>query len=184
MTTILWRRVDCPGEESAFLDERDTEWQLHGAVHLELQGEEWRIDYLVTCDREWETRVAVVDAWRGAASEHRRLVIVHREDGQWLVDGNEVPGLEGCCDIDLGFSPSTNTLPIRRLGLAEGQSAEFAAAWLRFPELTLEKLDQRYTRLDEQTYRYESGGGAFERELTVNDEGFVSDYPGFWHAVL
>lgn len=184
MTTILWRRVDCPGEESAFLEEHNNEWQLHGAVHVEHGGEEWRIDYVVTCDRGWETRVAVVDAWRGPAGEHRRMVIVHREDGAWLVDGHEVPGLEGCRDVDLGFSPSTNTLPIRRLGLGEGEAADLPAAWLRFPELSLERLEQRYERLDGETYRYECGGGSFSRDLAVNAEGFVTDYPGFWHAVL
>jgi hypothetical protein len=41
-------------------------------------------------------------------------------------------------------------------------------------------LEQTYTRLSESTYLYESAGGAFRRELTVNDDGFVVDYPGLW----
>jgi hypothetical protein len=39
---------------------------------------------------------------------------------------------EGCLDIDLGFSPSTNLLPIRRLTLAVGEAATVRAAWLPF----------------------------------------------------
>jgi uncharacterized protein len=91
-------------------------------------------------------------------------------------------GLNGCDDIDLGFSPATNLLPIRRLELAVGAKAAVRAAWIRFPELTIEVLDQVYTRLAEDRYLYESAGGSFRRELIVDDIGFVIDYPDVWTA--
>ena len=56
------------------------------------------------------------------------------------------------------------------------------AAWVRFPELSLEVLEQVYTRLTERTYTYQSAGGAFRRELAVDVAGFVLDYPGLWVA--
>ncbi len=87
-----------------------------------------------------------------------------------------------CIDLDLNFSPSTNLLPIRRLGLAIGQAAEVKAAWLRFPSFELELLPQRYRRLDETRYRYESAGGQFVADLQVNPSGFATDYPGLWQA--
>jgi uncharacterized protein len=108
--------------------------------------------------------------------------IVVDADGHWLLNGGERPEVAGCVDLDLNFSPSTNLLPIRRLGLAVGQEAPVRAAWLRFPGFTLEPLDQLYRRVAEATYRYESAGGAFVRELAVNGEGFVSEYPGFWRS--
>ncbi|HET8575877.1 MAG TPA: putative glycolipid-binding domain-containing protein, partial [Methylomirabilota bacterium] len=77
---------------------------------------------------------------------------------------------------------STNLLPIRRLGLAVGEEAEVKAAWLRFPGFALEPLGQVYRRISDQTYRYESAGGAFTTELPVNATGFVIAYPGFWTA--
>ena len=88
----------------------------------------------------------------------------------------------GCTDIDLNFSPSTNLLPIRRLGLAVGEASDVKAAWLRFPSFRLEPLAQQYRRLDELTYRYESAGGQFVAELKVDPSGFVVDYPGLWQA--
>jgi hypothetical protein len=39
-------------------------------------------------------------------------------------NGAAVSAVEGCIDIDLKYSPSTNLLPIRRLNLAIGESAE------------------------------------------------------------
>jgi hypothetical protein len=91
----------------------------------------------------------------------------------------------GCTDIDL-ISASTNTIPIRRLGLAVGETAEVGAAWLRFPVSTL-SLEQRYTRLEEGLYRYESGGGR-SSQTRVNGAGFVTDCGCLdsrsWHEVI
>jgi hypothetical protein len=82
--------------------------------------------------------------------------------------------------VDLGFSPSTNTLPIRRLGLAVDDSAEVRAAWVRFPQLTVEPLPQRYTRLGPDRYLYESLASDFRAELEVDDLGLIVRYPGVW----
>lgn len=88
--------------------------------------------------------------------------------------------MTGCLDLDLNFSPSTNLLPIRRLALAPGQSAEVKAAWLRFPSFTLEPFEQVYRHTAASTYWYELADGEFVRELTVNAAGFVTSYPDFW----
>jgi uncharacterized protein len=90
--------------------------------------------------------------------------------------------LKGCDDVDLGFTPATNLLPIRRLNLSIGAKAAVRAAWVRFPQLSVEVLDQSYTRLADDRYLYESAGGSFRRELLVDDVGFVLDYPDLWSA--
>ncbi len=82
----------------------------------------------------------------------------------------------------MNFSPSTNLIPVRRLDLAIGESAEVKAAWLRFPEFKLEPLQQQYRRLDEFSYRYTSAGGQFVADLKFNWAGFVVDYPDLWMA--
>ncbi len=101
---------------------------------------------------------------------------------RWRLNEAGQPNVAGCIDVDLNFSPSTNLIPIRRLNLAAGESAQVTAAWLRFPELKLEPLQQQYTHLDESTYRYASAGGQFVADLKVNRSGFVLDYPGLWQA--
>jgi len=101
---------------------------------------------------------------------------------RWRLNGVECGAVEGCLDIDLGFSPSTNLLPIRRLALAAGEEAAVTAAWLPFPSLDFAPLVQVYRHEGETTYRYESDGGAFVRMLEVNSHGFVTRYPDFWAA--
>jgi hypothetical protein len=110
------------------------------------------------------------------------LQIKTHPSGRWWLNQVEQPTVTECTDIDLNFSPSTNLLPIRRLGLAVGGAAEVRAAWLRFPSFTLEPLPQIYRRLDADTYRYESAGGQFVADLKVSTSGFVIDYPGIWQA--
>ena len=40
-----------------------------------------------------------------------------------------------------------------------------------------------WRRRDASTHRYESAGGRFVADLTVNAEGFVTRYPGFVEAL-
>jgi hypothetical protein len=103
--------------------------------------------------------------------------------GRWTLGGAACPQVEGCVDLDLNFSPSTNLLPIRRLALADGAEARVRAAWLRFPGFTLEPLEQLYRRTAPGRYRYESAGGRFAADLEVGEDGFVTRYPGFCENV-
>jgi hypothetical protein len=156
---------------------------LSGIVDVTHRDLQWQIDYNVKCAVDWRTRDVRIVARHDAAV---RTIGIKRGAKAWvIVDDGQMQvrqDLVECIDIDLGFTPSTNVLPILRLDLAIGSAADVSAAWVRFPELTLERLDQRYTRLAERTFLYESGGGSFRRELTVNEMGLVIDYPDFWKA--
>ena len=90
----------------------------------------------------------------------------------------------GAIDIDLGWTPATNTLPVRRLNLAIGESSgPVTAAWISFPNLRLQPLAQEYQRLAKDRYLYSSGEGAFKAEIVVNDRGVVLEYENFWRRV-
>lgn len=180
-TTILWRRLDREGHESARLVEAGEGRELSGAAVFEHEGEACRLDYAVRCDGAGRTRSAIVRGWVGGRSIAVEIAV--DESGSWRLNGAEQPAVEGCLDVDLNFSPSTNLLPIRRLGLAVGEEAPVRAAWLRFPSFALEPLDQLYRRTGERTWRYESAGGAFTADLEVDAAGFVLRYAGVWERV-
>src|SRR4029077_3027916 len=131
-----------------------------------------RVEYRVLADGTGLTTAAHVRDLRGF--EQRTPTIDRSRKGTWTVDGAAVPGLRGCTDVDLGCSPSTNTLPIRRLNLRVGASTTIKAARARFPTLEVVTSAQTYSRLDEFTYRYASGD--FAADLTVDDDGLVMDY--------
>jgi len=103
-------------------------------------------------------------------------------EGRWRSGGEELPAVAGCLDVDLSLTPATNTLPLRRLPLAPGESREVAAAWVLFPSLEVKPLAQTYTRLDAHRLRYESATG-FSTEIEVDDSDLVVRYPPFWERV-
>ena len=76
----------------------------------------------------------------------------------------------------------TNAFPVRRLALVHGESAQAPAAYVRAPDLRLERLDQRYRRLEDEggrsRYHYAAPEFEFEALLVYDEHGFVVDYPG------
>jgi len=104
-----------------------------------------------------------------------------------MADGEPVPALDGCIDVDISATPFTNTLPIRRLGLKPGEAANLKVAYLAIPEMRVEPARQRYTCLERDDqgglYRYESLDGefaGFTADLPVDAGGLVLDYPGLF----
>lgn len=178
MTTrrVAWRRSDeVETDEHCTVTLRDGGLALVGTVLGAEGGVPVRIEYRVLADGAGVTTAAHVRDLRGF--EQRTLTIERDPKGNWTVDGTVVKALKGCTDVDLGCSPSTNTLPVRRLGLGVGASRKIQAAWIQFPELTVIKAAQTYTRIDEFTYRYATA--TFEAELTVDDDGLVAAYAGW-----
>ena len=102
--------------------------------------------------------------------------------GVWRSSGQELSALADCSDVDLAVTPSTNTLAIRRLSLQIGSSESIIAAWVKFPDLTVQPLSQRYARVAQDTYRYASNTG-FSAEIVVDDLGLVTAYPGGWERI-
>jgi hypothetical protein len=172
-TRVTWRRSDeIEADEHCTFSVRDAGLSLVGTVLGAERGVPFRVEYRILADARGATTAAHVRQVRGF--EQRTIALIRDPKGGWSLDGARATGLRGCTDVDLGCSPSTNTLPIRRLRLGIGASKTIEAAWLRFPDLGAAKVSQTYTRLDELTYRYESGD--FAAEITVDDDGLVTSY--------
>jgi hypothetical protein len=105
------------------------------------------------------------------------LILEHDGGGNW----RDRPELDGCLEVDISTTPLTNTLPINRLRLKPGESHAIRAVYIELPGLGVSVMPQRYTRLDERLYRYQSEG--FQADLTVDEHGLVVDYPGLWRRL-
>ncbi len=179
--TVLWQRLDVPGAEHFRLWQGADGPRLAGTVLIAHDRVPVQVEYEITCSHAWETRSLRVVVSRGATA--RRMEIVVDDHHHWWRDGEELGAVAGCLDVDLSVTPATNTLPIRRMDLGVGGAREVTAAWVRFPELFIEPLAQRYTRIAERQFHYESRGGAFATELEVDDLGLVIRYPPAWDRV-
>jgi uncharacterized protein len=148
------------------------------AVCIVAEDGDFAARYRIQCDPDWRCRELDVEII-GAA---RTLRLRGDARGHWTdADGRALPGLDGALDVDLAFTPFTNTLPIRRLALAAGASAEIAAVYVRGPALSVEIDRQRYTCLERlRRYRYEAVDGSFSAEIEVDARGLVVTYPGLF----
>jgi hypothetical protein len=177
-TTILWRRLDVEGHDCCRMAQADDGWVFDGKAVFVEGGDAVALDYRFSCDGRWRTKRAEISGWIG--TRDTRLTVERGPAGDWRLNGvtQDVPG--DLVDVDLGFTPATNILPIRRLQLAVGDEARAPAVYLAFPELRLQVLEQTYRRIDETRYAYQ--GLTYEGVLDVSPEGFVLNYPGLWTA--
>jgi uncharacterized protein len=178
-----WSQWDGPGLERLRVGESSIE--ADGVVIGEEDGTCFRVRYVVHCDPRWRTRELIVDPLDGSDPLHLRF----DGEGDWRdASGRALPELRGCIDIDLSVTPFTNTLPIRRLDLREGQSSEIAVVYVNVPVMELGTSKQRYTCLERGAgglYRYEDEWmlRGFTAELPVDGDGLVLDYPGIFRRM-
>jgi uncharacterized protein len=176
--SAIWKRLDAPGHEACRVSHLADGWQIKGSAVFVFENRPCSLNYQINCDVHWVTSSTVVTGW---VDKQTIDVSVERDgNGQWQLNHRKLDAVAGCIDVDLNFSPSTNLLPVRRLNLEIGASAQVRAAWLRFPSFSLEPLEQTYTRLDQSLYRYESAGGRFVAEVTVDEDGLVIEYGSIW----
>lgn len=174
IATAEWRPVEGPGDDLCRLVQHPAGWMLIGHARFPC-GPAWAaLDYVLRCDAAWRTLSADISGLRG--EEEVALHILRRGD-DWHLNGASQPGLAGAVDLDLGFTPATNLLPLRRMG---GDVLPVTAAWLPWPDCGLKRLEQRYERLGGGRVSYASP--QLRTVLTVHPSGFVTDYPGFWRG--
>src|SRR5689334_16157833 len=177
--TILWRRLDSPGHDACGLWSSDYGWQLVGTAVFRAEEQPCHLSYEVHCDASWSTRLASVTGWLGKTPVNITLEVI--SDERWMLNGHEQgEELRGLIDVDLGFTPSTNLIQLRRLSLNVGDEAEAPVAYFHFPELTLGRLEHRYRRIALDQYDYQAPTFGYSATLQVSGLGFVTQYPGLW----
>ena len=176
MTAIVWTRLDGVASLEDFMLRGRL---LEGRYVAHAAGVPIAGMYFIGCDESWRTQRVTMRIVRD--SEAIEMSITVDADRRWTVDGVHRPEFDGLADVDLAITPSTNTLPVHRLSLAVGESAPVTAVWIRFPSLTIEPLEQRYTRVAANVYRYESPN--FAADVEVDEEGLVVRYGEVWGRV-
>src|SRR4051795_4159547 len=123
----VWRLVNGIGCERAELTREGNDWVFRGRIIRIAEHGLTKVEYAVFCDPKWHTKTAKVSL---LDSRGERSLELTNENGIWSQDGLRLSAVEGCVDVDLEWSPSTNTLPLRRLNLSPGRSSGLtAAAW-------------------------------------------------------
>jgi uncharacterized protein len=179
--TAAWRLVDAHEGFEVLFPRRDRAgYRFDGhSVGVE-EGKLWSVRYTLDLDAGWTARSAHMVGRSHSGAHETRLE--GDGSGAWRVNGEPAPELDGCSDIDLEGSAFTNALPVHRLGLGVGQGVDAPAAYVRALDLSVERLEQRYARLEDEgghaRYDYESPAFDFRCVLVYDEDGLVLDYPG------
>lgn len=179
---FLWKKLDNPGHDSCRLFELANGWRLTGGAIFWDNGRPCHLQYDVAADRAWKTRSAKVSGYIGKKDVDLRIASVGST--RWQLNGVLKKSVTGCPDIDLGFTPATNLIVLRRLALKVGQRAEAPAAYVQFPEMRLVKLPQSYLRIGRTAYEYQAPTVGYSGTLQVLPIGAVSQYPGLFELVV
>jgi hypothetical protein len=176
-----WRQRGArDGFEVLFVRTHTGGHRLEGCTTAVESGRAWAVEYDIVVGADWVTSEVRVRALSAAGRPEVRLE--SRAPGEWLVDGAPAPHLDGCVDVDLEASVFTNALPVRRLALEVGTEADVPAAFVRASDLGVERLDQRYLRLDDegghQRYAYAAPRFDYTGRLRYDSSGLLLEYPG------
>jgi len=178
IASFFWRRLDEPGHDCFRLHRLAHGWRLRGMAVFRDSGQPCNFAYEVLVDSTWKSRSARITGFQGKKEVDVR--VRRTADGQWRVGTEIQHAVAGCVDIDLGFTPATNMVAIRRLGLAIGEHAEAPVAWLALPGMKLRVLPQTYHRSTKLEYDYETPTCGYKGRLHVSTLGAVVSYPGLF----
>lgn len=139
------------------------------------------VQYKITLTTGWVFRELELQIASG-----KQIFLGSDGNGKWVDYKNKrIEELEGAVDIDFILTPFTNTLPVKRLQLERGNSADIQVAYINYPDLAVTPETQRYTCLEPgRLYRFESLTSDFARDIEVDEHGLVSNYPDMFKRLV
>ena len=182
---MIWSNQSDTGLEHFYLRRSEEEITADGMVIGVEENVAFRIHYQVSCDLRWHVRKVVV---KSLDEKEQTIRLVSDGSGNWSNEsGHRISELEGCLDVDITATPFTNTLPIQRLSLTSGKSADIKVVYFTIPEMQVSVDPQRYTCFEVSSaggkYKFESLDSGFTAVITVDADGLVEDYPGLFKRV-
>lgn len=169
-----WSTWDGAHVEDFRLTWENEAWTATGRVGRE------DVQYVVRLSPTWQVRQFLLfrdldepDLWLFADA--------HARWGE--MNGAARSELDGCIDLDVDCSPSTDTVPIRRLRLHEGDAGEVHTVVVDVETLSVERARRRYHRIGPRRYAYDDLESGYRAEFDVDEHGFVIDHPGRYRRV-
>ena len=182
----VWLAHNEVGTEHFCLSRHGDGFLAQGTVISVADSTPFSANYSLRFTDDWSMRFATVRRLdlRGDA-----LSIETDGKGTWY--GSEdlpLKSLKGCLDVDISITPFTKSLPICRLALRKGQSAEVKTTYFDVPALELRPVVQHYTCLQPLgakggQFRLSQGDGSDAVEISVDADGIVTEYPGAFRRV-
>ncbi|MFC3963940.1 putative glycolipid-binding domain-containing protein [Nocardia jiangsuensis] len=138
--------------------------------------------YDLVTDENGATKRLSLRTTTNAGERHASLA--RDNENYWLVDagGSHVRAtFAGALDVDVVLSPFFNTLPIRRFGLQHAvEDVQVPVVYVRLPDLLVQEANLVYSSAADGISVLSPVSSA---TVTVDEDGFLLDYPGLARRV-
>lgn len=173
---ICWRSLYFDGREELTFRINSNGLLAESVITWRNQEQKHLTKYEIACRPDWSTKYVKI-----FQDNHHQLTLMGDGKGNWQDNHNQaIKELEGCVDIDFQATPSTNILPVRRLHAKAKQRRQIRVVYMTFPELHYYPVEQFYTKLNNEEWLFEQPEDNFSATIKVDENGFVTDYPGLF----
>ncbi|NIG56158.1 putative glycolipid-binding domain-containing protein [Chitinophaga sp. Cy-1792] len=178
MKLAVWQALRWTATEYFTLEDKGIFQLAHGHIAGVIRDLPFSISYEIEITNDWRIEAFTI---RAEGTDKRELKLQSNLQGEWYDrEGNQISAFNGCLDIDISLTPFTNSLPIKRLShLKIGDSEVISVIYILLPEFELHKMQQRYTRMNEDSWLYENLESGFTAQLYFDEDGIMNDYPGY-----
>jgi uncharacterized protein len=175
---ILWTGREYYSLENCLVDITPSGVDIDSVIVGKHEGKLYKVEYHIKTDPDWETQFVQVTSRH--SNRELRCRLHSAGGGNWISEGNVKSQFEGCTDVDIAVTPFTNTLPINRLKINPQESREIKVIYFDLLQQQIRPVKQLYKRTGDLQYHYENIPNDFETDITVDENGFVVDYPGLF----
>ncbi|RAV99192.1 putative glycolipid-binding domain-containing protein [Pseudochryseolinea flava] len=174
-TNILWTGREYHSIEHCSLQSVEDGFEVSSTIVGYYQNTIYKVDYHLELNERWETlSIKINSSLKNVLTEYS---FYSDGKGNWNDRDHSLDQFKGCVDIDIPLTPFTNTLPINRLELKDGEEAEIDVLYLDLLAQEVRAVKQKYKRSSNHVYHYENIPNDFDADIQVDDFGLVTDYP-------
>ncbi len=177
-TNLLWSGREYYSLENCLADITADGLTVNSTIIGYYKEKIYRVGYRVKTNNLYETVYLEINSWHD--NNMQQLKFNGDGKGNWTSEGKVLEQFTGCIDVDIPLTPFTNTLPIKRLALSDGQSQEIKVIYCDILEAMIKPVRQKYTCLSATSYHYENVPNDFEATIQVDESRFVVDYPSLF----
>lgn len=178
MQQLQWEGLQYNSQEICQVKTLKDTIEVNGSIKGDHEGWFFYIQYHIIVNQAWHAMELAISINMNNKTDD--FLFRGNGEGAWQFNGKNAPELEGCIDVDISFTPFTNTLPIRRLNLNPGETREIKVLYVDVLEKKVSLLKQQYRCMAAGSYRYRNVPNDFEAVIRTDENGYVTDYPGLF----
>lgn len=180
MKTLIWQGILFKSLEYFNLQSDDRSYTVASKIIGSYEDKIYAVNYSILIDKNWMVQSFLIES---EINNSKRTLTGKRIRDQWEINNAVHPEFNNFPFIDISLTPFTNTLPINNLKLSENSSKKIDVIYIDVLNHHIRPVQQQYTRTAANKYLYENIENDFKAEISVDEKGFVTNYPKLFEKI-